>query len=95
MMKFKLLGIGLVLALAPVSFGAGPCQMEAQAQTCLGDQCPASEHNSLSNCYDGCDWALAGELVFCQVATRDVLTRTVCQTVAHNVWGNCYRACRG
>ena len=89
MMKLKHLTVGIVLALSFQS----TCQLEARAATCLGDQCPPGDHNSLGDCYDGCDWALAGDYVFCDVVSPEYTSKMVCPAVARNKWSNCYRNC--
>lgn len=91
-MHLKAILVGSILAVAPLSFDGRSCDV-ARAQACYGDQCPAGDSDALGRCYDGCDWALAGQLVFCQVVSPDVVTRAVCQSIAHNEWSNCYRNC--
>ncbi len=95
MVKVKHLALGLVFALAPFAAASEKATSVAVARSYHCDQCPVPDHDALNDCYDRCDWALAGDLVFCQVATPDVVSRTVCQSIAHNSWGNCYRKCRG
>lgn len=92
-MYIKSMMAGVILAVAPFSLDPTSCSSAARAQECAGPQCPPGEHGSLAQCYDGCDWKLNGDLIFCQVVSPDILIKTVCQTIAHNEWSNCYRNC--
>ena len=78
----------LVLAIAALMLSSGDVASE-----CFGQCGLPKDHDELSDCYDGCDWSLAGDLVFCQVVSPDVGSRTVCQSLAHGKWSGCYRQC--